>query len=108
MKAKKASDMLQYSTNIIVFRRFVMIFEICIKKLLRTPIKSFLFFLLLTVCGILLSLGGSLLITAKDIAKKVNDEFTTIAVPNVIKIRTDSGGDHAWVIDGKITRGKDN
>jgi len=85
-----------------------MIFEICIKKLLRTPIKSFLFFLLLTVCGILLSLGGSLLITAKDIAKKVNDEFITIAVPNVIKIRTDSGGDHAWVIDGKITRGKDN
>ncbi len=64
--------------------------KICIKKLFRTPVKTFLFFLLLTVTGALLSLCFSLLMTANETNKKAQETFTTIAVPNFEKIKHDS------------------
>ncbi len=64
--------------------------KICLKKLFRTPIKTFLFFLLLTVTGALLSLCVSLLISARDTNKKAQETFTTIAIPNFEKIKYDA------------------
>ncbi|GEM_PF-2415714 len=64
--------------------------KICLKKLFRTPIKTFLFFLLLTVTGALLSLCISLLMTARDTNKKAQETFTTIAIPNFEKIKYDA------------------
>ncbi|MDD4493390.1 MAG: ABC transporter permease [Eubacteriales bacterium] len=56
----------------------------------------------------MISLGSSLLITAKETGEKVDKAITTIAVPNVVKIREDSGGNDAWVVDGKFVRTSDN
>ncbi len=64
--------------------------KICLKKLFRTPIKTFLFFLLLTVTGALLSLCVSLLISARDTNKKAQEIFTSIAIPNFEKIKNDA------------------
>lgn len=64
--------------------------KICLKKLLRTPIKTLLFFLLLTVTGALLSLCISLLMTARETNLKAQETFTTIAIPNYEKIKNDS------------------
>jgi cell division protein FtsX len=64
--------------------------KICIKKLFRTPVKTFLFFLLLTVTGALLSLCFSMLMTARETNRKAQETFTTIAVPNFEKIKHDS------------------
>lgn len=65
-------------------------FKFCLKKLLRTPVKTFLFFLLLTVTGALLSLGVSLLINARNVNKSIQESFTTIAIPNFDRIKADS------------------
>lgn len=65
-------------------------FKTCLKKILRTPLKSFLFLLLLTTSGILLGLGLSLFITANDTVKNANKMFTTIAVPNIKNMWKDS------------------
>ncbi len=62
----------------------------CLKKLFRTPLKTFLFFLLLTVTGALLSLGASLFINAREVNKNVQESFTTIAIPNFDIIKDDS------------------
>lgn len=64
--------------------------KICLKKLLRTPVKTLLFFFLLTVTGALLSLCVSLLLSANDTNKKAQEIFTTIAIPNSEKIKYDS------------------
>lgn len=80
----------------------------CVIKLVRTPVKTLLLFLLFTIGGILVSLGASLYINAKETGKKIDAAITTIAVPNVVKIRADSGGDDAWVVDGPMTRTADN
>jgi hypothetical protein len=64
--------------------------KICLKKLFRTPAKTFLFLLLLTLTGTLLSLGVSLLISAKNADKNIKESFTTIAIPDFDRIKTDA------------------
>lgn len=64
-------------------------FKICLKKLIRTPVKTFLFFLLLAITGSLLSIGTSLLINAKVTNNNIDKSFTTIAVLNFDRIRAD-------------------
>lgn len=64
-------------------------FKICLKKLIRTPVKTFLFFLLLAITGALLSIGTSLLINARVNSKNIEDYFTTIATINFDKVRAD-------------------
>lgn len=64
--------------------------KICIKKLTRTPVKTFLFFLLLATTGALLSLCITLLLTTRETNKKAQETFTTIAIPNYEKIKNDS------------------
>jgi cell division protein FtsX len=65
-------------------------FKISLKKLLRTPVKTFLFLMLLTVTGALLSLCITLLMTARETNLKAQETFTTIAIPNYEKIKHDS------------------
>lgn len=74
-------------------------FKICLKKIFRTPLKSFLFFILLTISGVFLSLGVSLLMTAKDTVEKSRELFTTIAVPNIKKMWDNS---HDYIKDVNI------
>ncbi len=64
--------------------------KITIKKLIRTPIKTFLFLLLLTLTGTLLSLGVNLLANAKNIDKNIKDSFTAVAIPNFDIIKADA------------------
>ena len=80
-----------------------MILRISLKKLIRTPVKSILFLILLTMSGTLLCLSVSLFISARESISKADQVFTTIAVPNVVKIREDAGGANAWVVDGNNT-----
>lgn len=73
--------------------------KITIKKLIRTPIKTFLFLLLLTLTGTLLSLGVSLLANAKNTDKNIKESFTTIAIPNIDKVKSEVVGINKRIFD---------
>jgi cell division protein FtsX len=81
--------------------------KICFKKLIRTPVKTFLFFLLLTITGALLSLGVSLLINAREVNKSIQESFTSIAIPNFDRIKADSIGKDQTVEELNYTESLD-
>ncbi len=62
-----------------------MAFKTCIKQLLRNPIKTLLYFLLLALSCLLLCVSVGMLVSALASAAEVDMVFTTIAVPNVSK-----------------------
>lgn len=73
--------------------------KIAIKKLFRTPVKTFLFLLLLTLTGTLLSLGISLLISAKNVDRNIQESFTSIAIPNFDIIKSDAISTNKRIFD---------
>ena len=60
-----------------------MAFKTCVKQLLRNPIKTLLYFLLLALSCLLLCVSVGMLVSALASAAEVDAVFTTIAVPNV-------------------------
>lgn len=62
-----------------------------IKQLLRTPLRTILFVLLLTLISTFLCLGGGLWFTAQQGLDDAEENFTTIAVPNYAAMREYSG-----------------
>lgn len=62
-----------------------------IRQLLRTPVRTMLFIVLLTLISTFLCLGGGLWVTAQRSIADAEDNFTTIAVPDLAALRDLAG-----------------
>lgn len=62
-----------------------------VKQLLRAPLRTLLFVVLLTLMGVFLCLSGGLWATAQKNIVDAEENFTTIAVPSLAAIRDMAG-----------------